>query len=92
MTSVGSNRKLRALLQARDGHCQLCAENNLRKLTIHHQFGHTPERKRDPRRSRPEYMTILCVRCHSLYNWAMANFDRRNDRTDQDEQDWEATG
>lgn len=75
---MNSKRKLRRLLEERDRHCQLCGTTQ--QLTIHHQFGHTAERLRDPRRNQPEFMTILCARCHELYNWAVANFDRRHER------------
>lgn len=68
------------MLIDRDQHCKLCGEESQRKLTVHHQFGHSKDRKRDPRRNSPQYMTILCVRCHTLYNWAMANYDRRHDK------------
>jgi len=56
-------------------HCQMCGTTN--GLTIHHQLGHNRVPKHDPRREKIEYLTVICRRCHELYNWAMANFGRR---------------
>ena len=46
-------------------------------LTVHHQLGHNRVPKGDPKREKIEYLTVICKRCHELYNWAMANYGRR---------------
>lgn len=72
-------RKQRKKLIEDRQHCQMCGCSDHKDLTVHHQLGHTAERKRDPRRERSEYLTLLCERCHQIYNWGMAMFDRRHE-------------
>lgn len=65
------NKKRRKQLIEEQGHCQLCGEDNRYQLRIHHQLFPKAAFRRDKRRNRTEYLTVLCLDCHVLYHRAV---------------------
>lgn len=54
---------MRKYLIERDEVCRICGEDDINELTRHHIFP-----KKDKRRDKTKYHTLLCRTCHDFIN------------------------